>query len=333
MDAPGDGADFDAAAGSADVGAEGVLVLIFDDDGEIGTDLARDGFGGEMEAGVPGNGDFNAAGSGFEVPIAIAGGITGDFNAAGGGVGFDVVAGTSDGDRAACGVGFDAPAGGFDIDGAGDGANAKVTFDRVDLDAAGGAGDARVVAEVADMDGAAGRFDLHAAIHVFDGDFSGSGVDRNRTANVLNILRAAGDADGEFGFLRDFDGVGNGRVAEAAEVFTDADQAGALFNGRIVYDPFQFILCAAEKGAGADFGMDVDFAVGGARDADGARAVREFEAQGAGDGESAIERALFCWAKAASGERGGCREKGRQVDYASSHSSSSARIRALGCYE
>src|SRR5438128_3947761 len=46
MDAAGDGADFDAAAGSADMGAQGVFVLIFDDDGEVGPDLAGDGFGG-----------------------------------------------------------------------------------------------------------------------------------------------------------------------------------------------------------------------------------------------------------------------------------------------
>jgi len=51
-DAAGDGADFDAAAGSADTSAKRMLVLVFDDDRNIGANFSGDGFGGEMETGV-----------------------------------------------------------------------------------------------------------------------------------------------------------------------------------------------------------------------------------------------------------------------------------------
>src|SRR5437660_3794330 len=74
-DAAGDGADFDAAAGSADMSAKGMLVLVFDDDGKIGANFARDCFGGEMETGVFWDGNFDAAGSGLEMPVRVAGGI------------------------------------------------------------------------------------------------------------------------------------------------------------------------------------------------------------------------------------------------------------------
>ena len=65
MDAAGDGADFDATAGRPDVGAEGMFVLVLDDNREIGANLARDRFGRQMEAGVFGDGDFDAAGGGL----------------------------------------------------------------------------------------------------------------------------------------------------------------------------------------------------------------------------------------------------------------------------
>src|SRR5256885_3589271 len=92
-DAAGDGADFDTAAGSADMGAKRMLVLVFDDDRNIGANFAGNGFGGEMETGVFWNGNFDAAGCGLEMPVRVAGGIAGDFNSTGSAAGLDVVIG------------------------------------------------------------------------------------------------------------------------------------------------------------------------------------------------------------------------------------------------
>ncbi len=97
-DAAGDGANFDAAAGSADMGAKRMLVLVFDDNGKIGANFARDCFGRKMEAGIFRDGDFDAAGSGLEMPVRVAGGISGDFNSAGSAAGFYVVVGADNGD-------------------------------------------------------------------------------------------------------------------------------------------------------------------------------------------------------------------------------------------
>ncbi len=311
MDAAGDGADFNAAAGSADVSAEGVLVLILDDDGEVGANLSGDGFGGKMEAGVFRDGDFDAAGNGFQMPVAVADGIAGDFDSAGSAAGFYVVVGTSDGDGSARGVGFNAAAGRTDVDGAGKRVGTKIAFDGIGLYTAGSAVDARVVPKIPNVDGAAGGFNLHGAIDVFDADFARRRVDGYGALDMLNVLRAAGYGDGEFGFLRNFNRVGNGGVAETAEILADADQTGALFDGGIVNNPFQFFSCATEEGARADFRVNVDFAASSAADADGAGAVGKFEAQGTGDRESALKRALLRRPDATSGERGGCCKKGR----------------------
>src|SRR5258707_142884 len=168
-DAARDGADFDATAGSADMGAKRMLVLVFDDDRNIGANFSGDGFGGEMETGVLWNGNFDAAGSGFEMPIGVAGGIAGDFNSTGSAAGLDVVIGADDGDG---------------------------SVDAVNANAAGG------------------------------------GIEINRAADVLNFLGAAGGGNAEFGFTRDFDGVGDGSVAKTVHGFPDANDACVLFDGR-----------------------------------------------------------------------------------------------------
>src|SRR5215468_6291691 len=123
-----------------------------------------------MEAGVFGDGDFDAATGGFQMPVAVARRIASYFDAPGGGASFDVVVGTGDGDGAAGCVGFDPPAGALDSDGAGECASAEVAFDRGDFDAAGSAVEASIVPKIAGPDGAAGGFDLHRAIDAVDVD-------------------------------------------------------------------------------------------------------------------------------------------------------------------
>ena len=120
MDAAGDGANFDAAARSADMGAKGMPVLVFDDDGEVSANFAGDGFGREMEAGGLRYRNFDAARSGFKMPITVARGIAGDFDSAGGAASFYVVVGANNGDGAAGGFRFDAAARAGDVDGAGE---------------------------------------------------------------------------------------------------------------------------------------------------------------------------------------------------------------------
>src|SRR5262249_24450928 len=119
VDAAGDSADFNAAAGSAEMSAKGMLVLVLDHDGEIGADFPGDGFGGKIEASVFGNRNFDAAAGCFQMPITVARRIAGDFDAAGGRTGFNVVASAGNDHSAAGGFSIDAPSGSLDRDRAG----------------------------------------------------------------------------------------------------------------------------------------------------------------------------------------------------------------------
>jgi len=178
-DAAGDSADFDAAAGSADMGAKGMLVLVFDDDRNIGPNFSGDGFGGEMETGVLWNGNLDAAGSGLEMPVRVAGGIAGDFNSAGSAAGLDVVIGADDGDGAAGGFGFDSAAGCGDIEGTRNRMSAQIAFDGINFDAATCGGDAGVVAKIAGVNGAASGPDGNGAVDAVNANAAGGGIEIN----------------------------------------------------------------------------------------------------------------------------------------------------------
>jgi len=270
-DAAGDGAYFDAAAGSADMGAKRMLVLVFDDDGKIGANFAGDGFGGEMEAGIFWNGNFDAAGSGFEMPIGVAGGIAGDFDSTGSAAGLDVVVGADNGDGAAGGFGFDTTARSGDAERTRKGMSAQFTLNGIDFDAAACGGDASVVAEIGGVNGAAGGPDGDRTVYAVNANATGGGIEINGAADVLNFLRAAGGGNAEFGFTRDFDGVGDGSVAKTVDGFADANDAGVLFDGRGTDDFVEFVFCAAKEGASTDFAVNVNLVIGaGAFDADGA---------------------------------------------------------------
>src|SRR5262249_45263192 len=123
-----------------------------------------------METGVFGDGDFDAATGGFQMPVAVAGRIANYFDAPGGGASFDIVFGTGDGDGAAGCVGFDPSPGALDSDGAGKCASAEVAFDGGDFDTAGSAVEVRIFAKITGPDGAARGFDLHRAIDTVDVD-------------------------------------------------------------------------------------------------------------------------------------------------------------------
>ena len=310
-DAAGDGADFDAAAGSADMSAKGMLVLVFDDDGKIGANFTGDGFGGEMETGVFWDGNFDAARSGLEMPVRVAGGIAGDFNSAGSAAGFHVVVGADHGDGAAGGFGFDAAAGCGDIERTRKRMSAQITRNGIDIDAAACGGDACVVAKIAGVNGAAGGPDGDGALNAVDANAAGSGIEINGAADVLDFLGAAGGGNAEFGFTRDFNGVGDGSVAKTVHGFPDANDAGVLFDGRRTDDFLQFVFGAAKERAGAYVAVNVDFVVGGALDSDGAGGGGEFEAERAGDVERAVKRAVFGGAEATSSQGGRRGEKGR----------------------
>src|SRR5882762_8059121 len=309
--AAGDGADFDATAGSADMGAKRMLVLVFDDDRNIGANFSGDGFGGEMETGVFWNGNFDAAGCGFEMPIGVAGGIAGDFNSTGSAAGLDVVIGADDGDGAAGGFGFDSAAGCGDIEGTRNRMSAQIALNGIDIDAAACGGDACVVAKIAGVNGAAGGPDGDGAVDAVNANAAGGRIEINGPSDVLNFLGAACGGNAEFGFTRDFNGVGDGSVAKTVHGFADANDACVLFDGRRTDDLLQFVFGAAKERAGAYVAVNVDFVVGGALDADGAGGGGEFEAKRAGDVESAVERAVFGGTEAAGGERGRRGEKSR----------------------
>src|SRR5256885_8035463 len=181
-DAAGDGADFDATAGSADMGAKRMLVLVFDNDRNIGANFSGDGFGGEMETGVLWNGNFDAAGCGFEMPIGVAGGIAGDFNSTGSAAGPDVVVCADHGDGAAGGFGFGAGARGGDIEGTRKRMSAQITLNGIDIDAAACGGDACVVAKIAGGEGGGGGADGYGAGEAVQSEAAGGGLEVNRGA-------------------------------------------------------------------------------------------------------------------------------------------------------
>jgi len=106
----------------------------------------------------------------------------------------------------------------------------------------------------------------------------------------LNFLGAAGGGNAEFGFTRDFDGVGDGSVAKTVGGFPDANDAGVLFDGRRTDDFLQFVFGAAKEGASTDFAVNVNLVIGGgALDADGAGGCGKFEAKRARDIERTVK--------------------------------------------
>ncbi len=190
--------------------------------------------------------------------------------------------------------------------------SAQIALNGIDIDAATCGGDACVVAKIAGVNGAAGRPDGDGAVDAVNANAARGGIEINRAADVLNFLGAAGGGNAEFGFTRDFDGVGDGSVAKTVHGFPDANDACVLFDGRRTDDLLQFVFGAAKEGASTDFAVNVNLVIGGgALDADGARGSGEFEAKRAGDIERAVERAVFSGAEATSDQGGRRGEKSR----------------------
>ena len=61
----GDGVDFHASSGIANVGAKGMFALLFDDDWKAGADITGHGFRGEQESSVRGYPQVYRAGDAF----------------------------------------------------------------------------------------------------------------------------------------------------------------------------------------------------------------------------------------------------------------------------
>src|SRR5713101_3402096 len=288
----GDGVDFDAAAASADAGAERMLALLFDHDGNVGLDFAGDGVGGEMEIRVGRNAELHGAGGGLEIPIAGGAGIALHVDAAGCGVRFHVARRAFDAHGAAGGRGFDASAGLGDLRGAGKRADADVALDVGDGDRAGGAVGAEIVADILCADRTAERGDLRLAPDITYTDGAGGSFGLHRAAHILNRLRAGEHRGTDFGFARDFNHIRDVDVAHAAHLFADANGVAALFDGRIGDEIADAFFRAGEAHAGsARLGVDVHFAVGGSGDGNVSRRIVELDANGAFDAERAIEAA------------------------------------------
>jgi hypothetical protein len=62
VDAAGDGVDFHSSRGIADVGAQGMFALLFDDYRKAGADIAGHGFRREQESSVRGYPEIYRAG-------------------------------------------------------------------------------------------------------------------------------------------------------------------------------------------------------------------------------------------------------------------------------
>src|SRR5260370_121241 len=151
----GDGVDVEGAAAGPDACAERMFALLFDDDGNVGLDLAGDGVGGEMECRIGRNAELHGAGGGLEIPIAGGAGIALHIDAARRGVRFHVAGSAFDAHGAAGGGRFDASAGPGDLRGAGKSADADIALDVGDGHGAGSAVCAEIVADVVGANGTA----------------------------------------------------------------------------------------------------------------------------------------------------------------------------------
>src|SRR5260221_9294033 len=111
------------------------------------------------------------------------------------------------------------------------------------------------------MNGAYGGADCYGAGDACNANAAGGRIEINGPADVLNFLGAACGGNAEFGFTRDFNGVGDGSVAKTVHGFPDANDACVLFDGRRTYDLLQFVFGAAKERAGAYVAVNVDFVV------------------------------------------------------------------------
>lgn len=72
----GNGMYFDASAAAAQASPQRMFSLLFDDNGDIGTNLAGNCLGGQMKVRRGRDADLHAAGSGSQIPISLFARIT-----------------------------------------------------------------------------------------------------------------------------------------------------------------------------------------------------------------------------------------------------------------
>src|SRR5690348_6204212 len=201
--------------------------------------------------------------------------------------------------------------------------DAHVTLDVGGGDAAGCAGDPEIFAEIRSGNRAAGGVDLDGTIDVLDANGTGSGVDLDGAVDFADIDGTGGDGGVDLGEVGDFNDVVDGNVAEAVEVLADADGVGSLFDGRMGDDFVEDLTgVLKEPAAGVDFGMNLDLIGIATGDADVPGSVREIEANGTADGESAVENAVSGGSDATTGELDGCGKSGDKKAAAEKHFSS-----------
>src|SRR6266481_3503564 len=107
----GDGMHVHTAASVAYMGPQGVLALLLDDDRNIGTDFAGNGFSREMEIRRSRNAQLYGAGNCFEFPVAVRAGVSLNGDAAGGRMRLHIICRALNLDVAAGGIRFDSPTG------------------------------------------------------------------------------------------------------------------------------------------------------------------------------------------------------------------------------
>ena len=67
--------DFDASAAAAQASPQRVFSLLFDDNGDIGTNLAGNCLRGQMKVRRGGDADLHASGSSSQIPISLLAGV------------------------------------------------------------------------------------------------------------------------------------------------------------------------------------------------------------------------------------------------------------------
>src|SRR5216684_5433283 len=198
--------------------------------------------------------------------------------------------------RTASSRGINATARLGDLCRAGKGADAHIALDVGNGDGAGGTVSADVAADIVGANRAAQRRKLRLPLDVAHANGSRSRFRLNRTANVLNRLRAREQSRCNLRIARDLNHVRNVDVAQVAHLFANMNRAAVLLDRWIGEQFVEAFLRALESHAGGvGVRMDMHFAVGAADDGDVAGSIVDLEANRAAYAKRAVKAAADRW--------------------------------------
>src|SRR5271154_702358 len=163
-----------------------MLTLFFNNDRNVGADVARRGFGRKQETRGRRDPNIDGSGHGLQFPQAAGAGVAFDIDRAGDSVDSQVGRDALHLDGTAGGGGFDTIACVLKVDGTGGRIELHVALDIGRGDIAGSVGNAQEAADIGYLDGAAGSGKLGVALDAVDVQIARSGGSFYGAANIIN---------------------------------------------------------------------------------------------------------------------------------------------------